>query len=189
MSLPESEVAAAVAPPRKGRAALFVAIPVAIVMALLVAVLFTRDDSEDKASRTALKDKPAPLITGTTLDGDAFNLDQFKGKWVLVNFFASWCVPCQQEHPELVSFDRRHTQIGDAQLVSVVFNDDTDKVRSFFAKNGGEWPVVVGDVGRIGIDYGVTAPPETFLIDPTGIVRARFAFPVTGLFLDSQLPD
>jgi cytochrome c biogenesis protein CcmG, thiol:disulfide interchange protein DsbE len=177
----------AIEPPNRSRAAAFVAVPIAVVMVLLVVVLFTRRSAEDRASATPLQDRPAPLITGTTLDGKAFDLDSLRGRWVLVNFFASWCVPCQQEHPELESFDRRHTQIGDAQLISVVFGDDTAKVRDFFAHNGGDWPVVIGDVGRIALDYGVTAPPETFVVDPAGIVRARFAFPVTSVYLDQQL--
>lgn len=182
-----ADVAAGVAAPRGGRAAAFVVAPVAVVLVLLVAVLFTRRSAQDRASTTPLQDRPAPAILGSTLDGEAFDLDALRGRWVMVNFFASWCVPCQQEHPELTSFDRRHSQAGDVQLISVVFGDDTDKVRQFFDRNGGDWPVVVGDVGRVALDYGVTAPPETFVIDPAGIVRARFAFPVTGLFLDQQL--
>src|SRR5689334_8385892 len=142
-------------PPNRRRAALYVAIPVAIVMVLLVVVLVTRKSAADRADFNPLVGKPAPAIVGTTLDGKPFDLDQFRGEYVVVNFFATWCIPCQQEHPDLLSFARRHTQAGDVQLVSVVFQDDPAAVRDYYAKNGGDWPVVSGDQGRMALDYSV----------------------------------
>ena len=97
-----------VQPPRKGRAALFVTVPLAIVMVLLVGVLITRKSAADRADYDPLTGKPAPEIVGTTLDGKPFNLDQYRGEWVVVNFFAQWCVPCQQEQADLVAFNQRH---------------------------------------------------------------------------------
>jgi cytochrome c biogenesis protein CcmG/thiol:disulfide interchange protein DsbE len=166
------------APPRTRRAAAFVAVPLAVVMLLLIAVLITRKSSADRADFNPLVDKAAPSIVGTTLDGKPFDIDKLRGKWVVVNFFATWCVPCQQEHPYLVSFDRRHTQADDAQLVSVVFSDDVGSVRDFFARNGGDYPVVDGDQGRMALEYSVIRPPDTYIIDPLGIVRARIPRPL-----------
>ncbi|MEY2404880.1 MAG: cytochrome c biosis protein CcmG, thiol:disulfide interchange protein DsbE [Acidimicrobiaceae bacterium] len=165
------------APPRTRRAASFVAVPLALVMVLLIAVLITRKSAAERADFNPLIDKAAPEILGTTLDGKPFNIDQLRGKWVVVNFFATWCVPCQQEHPYLVSFDRRHAQAGDAQLVSVVFNDDITAVRDFYAKNGGDYPVVNGDQGRMALEYSVIRVPDTYIIDALGIVRARIPRP------------
>jgi cytochrome c biogenesis protein CcmG/thiol:disulfide interchange protein DsbE len=173
------EDTALVQPPRKGRAALFVAVPVALVMVLLVAVLITRKSADDRADFDRLHNEPAPEIVGTTLDGQPFNLDNYRGKWVVVNFFAQWCVPCQQEHADLVSFSQRHEVAkDDVQLVSVVFNDDLDKVKDFFAKEGGDWPVVTGDSGRMALDYSVVRVPDTYIVDPLGIVRDRIQRPV-----------
>ncbi|MEY2451787.1 MAG: cytochrome c biosis protein CcmG, thiol:disulfide interchange protein DsbE [Acidimicrobiaceae bacterium] len=166
------------APPRTRRAAAFVAVPLAVVMLLLIVVLVTRKSSTDRADFNPLVDKVAPSIVGTTLDGQPFDIDKLRGKWVVVNFFATWCVPCQQEHPYLVSFDRRHTQAGDAQLISVVFSDDVGSVRDFFTKNGGDYPVVDGDQGRMALEYSVIRPPDTYIIDPLGIVRARIPRPL-----------
>ncbi len=173
------------APPRGGRAARYVAVAVGMVLAVLVVVLVT-------AKRTdydPLLGKPAPALEGKTLDGTTFDLDAYRGRWVVVNFFATWCVPCQQEHPELDSFARRHAQARDAALVSVVFQDDPGKVRDYFRANGGDWPVVVGDEGRIALDYSVTGVPESILVDPAGIARARIRGGVTGLALDKELND
>ena len=175
----DADLDGAIAPPRKGRAALFVAIPMALAMVLLVAVLITRSNATDKAAFTPLQDQPAPRIEGTTLDGKTFDLDAFRGDWVAVNFIASWCVPCLQEHPYLVSFARRQAQSGNrVHLVSVVFGDTADNVRKFMADNGGDWPVVTGDEGRIALDYSVVQVPETYIIDPAGIVRERVSGPL-----------
>jgi cytochrome c biogenesis protein CcmG/thiol:disulfide interchange protein DsbE len=173
------EETALVQPPRKGRAVLFITVPLALVVVLLVAVLVTRDSAADRADFDRLHNQPAPAIVGTTLDGKPFDLDQYRGEWVVLNFFAQWCVPCQQEHPDLVSFAQRHQQANDGvQLVSVVFNDDLDKVKQFFAQNGGDWPVVTGDSGRMALDYSVVRVPDTYIIDPFGVVRDRIQRPV-----------
>ncbi|MGI8662508.1 MAG: TlpA family protein disulfide reductase [Acidimicrobiales bacterium] len=174
-------------PPHKGRAALYVAVPVAVVILLLVVVLFTRKGADDKATFTPLQDKPVPEVKGTTLDGSSFDIDALRGRWVVVNFFATWCVPCQQEHPELASFARIHAQKGDAEVVSVVFQDDPAKVRAYFAENGGEWPVVLGSDTDFALAFSITGVPESFLVDPSGIVRQRLIGGVTSVGLDTEI--
>jgi len=166
------------APPSRGRATRWIAVALAVIVLLLVVVLVTRKSATERADFDPLENKTAPAIEGTTLDGKPFNLDSLRGEWVVVNFFATWCVPCQQEHPDLLSFAQRHAQAKDVQLISVVFGDDASAVRDFFAKNGGDWPVVNGDQGRVALDYSVIRPPDTYIIDPLGIVRARIPRPV-----------
>src|SRR4051794_16502417 len=104
------------------RGSIFVAVIVGVVTLFLIGVLVTRKSATDRADYDPLEGKPAPALVGTTLDGKSFDLDQLRGKWVVVNFFATWCEPCQAEHPDLLSFDRRHQQVGNdnVQLVSVV---------------------------------------------------------------------
>jgi len=166
------------APSNRGRATRWIAIVLAVIVLLLVLVLVTRRSAADRADFDPLENKPAPAIDGTTLDGKPFNLDSLRGQWVVVNFFATWCVPCQQEHPDLLSFERRHSQSDDVQLVSVVFQDDPATVKDYFTKNGGDWPVVSGDQGRMALDYSVIRVPDTYIIDPFGVVRDRIPRPV-----------
>jgi len=183
----DREVEGYLTPGRTGRAALYVAIPVGVIVLLLVGVLFTRHSAEDKAAFTPLQDKPVPEVKGTTLDGTSFDIDDYRGRWVVVNFFATWCVPCQQEHPELASFARRHTQAGDAEVVSLVFQDDPAKVRAYVAQNGGEWPIILGSDADFALAFSITGVPESFLVDPSGIVRARLIGGVTSVGLDDTI--
>src|SRR4051812_9732751 len=116
----------------KGRhVALITAAVVGVLVLLLVVVLATRDPAADKVARSPLLGKPAPAIEAKTIDGKPFDLGRYEGEWVLVNFFATWCTPCRQEHPELVKV--AHDDV--ANVVSVVFQDDPGTVKAFLRKN------------------------------------------------------
>jgi cytochrome c biogenesis protein CcmG/thiol:disulfide interchange protein DsbE len=154
----------------KPRFAPYVAGAVAVVLALFVVLLATSDGGEDGVS-SRLLGKPAPAVTGTGFRGDSFDLQTQRGRWTVVNFFSTSCVPCIQEHPELKAWAERH--VTDASIVSVTFDDSPAKVRAFFEEHGGEWPVLLEDTGSIAISYGVTAVPESYLVDPFGVVQAK----------------
>src|SRR3546814_15694294 len=115
-------------------------------------------------------------------------MDDWRGRWVAVNFFASWCIPCMEEHPELVAFDEAHREAGDAAVVGVTYDDRTDDAKEFFAKRGGDWPVVDDPENSIGVAYGVARVPETFLVAPNGIVVERLAGGVTAAQIDQLIP-
>lgn len=168
------------------RTALWVAAGVGLVMILLIGLLQTRKPAVDTIAASPLVGRRAPGITGTTLAGERLDLSRLRGKFVLVNFFNSWCVPCRQEHPELLKFDERHRAAGDAQLVGVIHDDDADAVRAYLSKKGGSWPVI-DDGGHIALDYGVRGQPETFVINPEGIVIKRFISAVDADGLDALL--
>jgi cytochrome c biogenesis protein CcmG/thiol:disulfide interchange protein DsbE len=166
-----------------------IAIVVVVVVGLLVVVLFTREPATDRQADSPLLGRRAPALVGTTLDGTAFDLADQRGEWVLVNFFATWCAPCRQEHDDLASFHDRHRAIGDASIVSVVFDDTAGNAREFFEENGGGFPVVVSDEGDIALDYGVLKVPESYLISPDGTVVAKIIGGVTEGGLESILDD
>ena len=111
-----------------------------------------------------------------------------RGHYVVVNFFASWCIPCQQEAPDLSRFHYEQTQTTDgADMVSVVFHDTTSTARAFLQRNGDLWPAISDPGGAIAERYGVTAPPTTFFISPSGKVTAVLVGPATQGNLDSFL--
>ncbi len=152
------------------RRAAWIALPVALVVALLVVVLATRDSAFERNASSPILGGLAPPVVGLTVTGEPFDLDGWRGRWVVVNFFQSTCVPCIMEHPELVAFDERHSAAGDARIVSVVFDDTVENVREFFAAHGGDWPVLATGAREAAVAYGVTGVPESYLVAPSGVV-------------------
>jgi cytochrome c biogenesis protein CcmG/thiol:disulfide interchange protein DsbE len=172
---------------RTPRTALVVSLAMAVLVAPLVAVLATRAPSTERAVDSPLIGRVAPTTEGSTIDGGFASIADHRGKWVVLNFFAQWCVPCQEEHPELLAFDAAHRAEGDAVLIGTTFDDTAEKARDFFEENGGDWPVLDDPESRNGVAYGVAQVPETFVISPDGVVRARFAGKVTREALDAVI--
>jgi cytochrome c biogenesis protein CcmG/thiol:disulfide interchange protein DsbE len=167
-------------PPPRRRTVLFIALAVAVVLAVLVVVFARVKGGEHDTAKTPLIDQPAPPVRTTTIDGQPFDLSQRKGSWVVLNFFGTWCPPCRQEHPELLRFATAQAQQADgAELVTIVSNDDPDTVRKYFQDNGGDWPKLQDPGGEIYVSFGVSKVPETWIIDPNGYVRYRSIATVT----------
>jgi cytochrome c biogenesis protein CcmG/thiol:disulfide interchange protein DsbE len=167
----------------------WVAGAVLLVLVVLGIVLATRTPQEATAVASPLLGRQAPAFTASDLDtGAPVSLASLRGHYVVVNFFASWCIPCQEEAPELSRFyyEQSHATDG-ADMVSVVFHDTTSTARTFLRKYGDLWPAVSDPGGTIAERYGVTAPPTTFVIDPAGRVTAVLVGPATQKNLDSFL--
>jgi len=167
--------------------ALLAAAPVAVVLALLILVLATRQPAADRVADSPIVGQPTPDVALRTLAGKTFSLDRYEGRWVLVNFFATWCAPCRREHPELRRFAADHEAKGDAAVVSVVFEDDPASVRRFFRENGGDWPILNDVDGEVVLAFGVVKVPESYLIGPDGVVQAKITGGVTAAGLESAI--
>lgn len=166
----------------KSRLAPFVALGIAAAMIGLVVLLIGAEpDDGAQTADTPLMNQPAPEAVGELGDGTPFDLARRKGSWVVFNFFQSDCIPCQQEHPELIEFVEQQASLGDegAEFYSVVFGDTQERVDVFFEEEGGDWPVVYSDGDVIPASFGVNLVPETWIIDPDGIVRFRAISTVT----------
>ena len=150
-------------------------------------MLATRPPAAVSEVQSPLVGTPAPAVRGITVDGTAFALPRPPGAYVVLNFFAGWCEPCQTEGPELVRFAFQHQQSGDARVVSVVFDDTASAARSYQATLGATWPTLADPRGTIALSYGVRAPPSTFLIAPDGRVVAYIVSPVTAAQLDGLI--
>lgn len=187
-----SAVPSDVAAPAGGRrrpVAPFIALAVAVVMAGLFAMLAGADPARNREASSFLIGRPAPEAVGQLANGNQFELSRRKGSWVVINFFTSNCVPCQREHPELVAFVDQQRQIGldGAEFYTIVVDDDRASVEAFFAERGGDWPIVYDPDGRFAVAFGVAQVPETWIIDPNGVVRTRLISEVTAEFLGQQL--
>jgi cytochrome c biogenesis protein CcmG/thiol:disulfide interchange protein DsbE len=170
------------------RLAPIVASFVGVVVLALLWVLVTAEPNAPGDAYSPLIGQPAPAVVTSTIDDAAFDLSRRKGSWVVLNFFNSTCVPCINEHDELVAFadDQRNTP-NPAELYTVV-NDDSDvAVREFFTRNGGEWPKLRDENGAVAVAFGVARVPETWVIDPNGVVRLRITGELSTGLLDEQL--
>lgn len=162
---------------------------VLLVLVVVGIVLATRAPQEATAVQSPLLGHRAPAFTGSDLTtGAPVSLASLRGHYVVINFFASWCTPCQQEAPDLSRFHYQQSHATDgAEMVSVVFNDTTSTARSFLRQNGDLWAAVSDPHGTIAEHYGVTSPPTTFVVDPAGRVTAVLEGPATQKNLDTFL--
>ena len=162
---------------------------IAVVMAGLFVVLLSADGDSSESADSPLLGRPAPEATGTLGDGTSFDLSRRKGSWVVLNFFDPTCIPCIQEHPELVRFseDQERLDADGAELYSVITRGEQSEIEAFFGENGGDWPAVYSDADEFPVAFGVSQVPETWVIDPSGVVQLRLVSKVTADQLNSIL--
>lgn len=162
-------------------------LPVIIVAILMAAFWLGLDPNRDpRAFSSALVGKPAPAVDLPSLTEGAprLNLGAFKGQLVAVNFFASWCLPCRAEHPQI---KRLGPDFG-VPVIGIAWKDKPAQSRAFLEELGDPYVATGADEnGRTGIDFGITGIPETFLVDGAGIVRYRFGGPLTPEALNNEL--
>jgi len=126
--------------------------------------------------------EPAPPFRLVGLDGQTTSLADLRGKLVLVNFWASWCIPCREETPLLEATAREYKARG-LRVVGVIYQDSADAARAFEASYQLTYPSLLDPDGRTAIDYGVLAIPESFLVDAAGVMRDRQLGPFSAVEL------
>jgi cytochrome c biogenesis protein CcmG/thiol:disulfide interchange protein DsbE len=152
-----------------------------IALFLVLAALFYRGLSGDPAEvPSVLINKPVPEFTlapvaALNLPGLA-SADLKKGSITFVNVWASWCVPCREEHPLLMELARRE----DISVVGINYKDDPENARRFLITLGIPFAAVGSDAnGRAAVDWGVYGVPESFLVDGEGVIRLKWIGPLT----------
>ena len=154
-------------------------------VALAAVGMFRADQDVLESTRVG---NPAPAITQDALadfpNVTAQALDS--GELTLVNFWASWCPPCRAEHPKLLEM-----KTSGLRIIGVNFKDTSRDAESYLNADGNPFAAVAFDErGRTAIDWGVTAPPETFILDRDGVVLFRFAGPLIGSDYENRfLPE
>jgi cytochrome c biogenesis protein CcmG, thiol:disulfide interchange protein DsbE len=146
-------------------------VPFVAFLGLALFVLYHRIGTRSDPSLvpSQLADKKAPGFDLPALrpgEGKVASAD-FAGRPVVINFFASWCIPCRSEHPVLEALHR-----DGVEVIGVAYKDKPEATRQFLDQFGDPFKRIAADQdGRVGIDWGITGVPETYVLDKAGIVR------------------
>lgn len=155
---------------------------IAVLAVLAVVGLLTFGLLSKGSSGVALGQlAPAPAMSQLEGGGEG-SLADYRGRWVLVNFWASWCVPCRQEAPALEQFQRQHGG-GTFTVLGIDSQDLSGDGMDFVRRYGLSYPQLRDGNGETAHDFGTTGVPENFLIDPRGKVRLLLRGPVTSEYL------
>lgn len=168
-------------------------VPLAVFAALAAMFALALKSGDPSRLPSALIGKPAPEIALVPLDGllhagqpvPGFKTaDLARGKPVVVNFWASWCVPCIEEHPLLIEVRRR----AGVDVLGVNYKDQAVAARRFLGRFGNPFSAVgVDSDGRAAIEWGVYGMPETFVIDGKGRIAFKHVGPLTAESLEKKL--
>lgn len=139
-----------------------------------------------KGGETIEVGQPAPDASVDLLEGDGeASLSDYRGRWTLLNFWASWCTPCRDEAPVLESYAREYRD--DLEVVGIAVKDNTDAAKAFAAEFDLTYDLLRDGAGELMDAYGIAALPETFLVDPQGDLALIQRGPVDEAFLEERV--
>ncbi len=172
--------------PRRSRLRTWIALgAVAVGVGVMVVVFAGRFGMDVTYVESPLIGTKAPSLEMEYIDGSGtLRTDDLLGEVVVINFWASWCPPCRQEHPALISTSKRYEGKG-VRFVGVLHQDSPENGMKFLDELGwGEnYEYVVGDGTPAAIEYGIYGIPETFIIDANGVIAAK----ITGIATNASL--
>ena len=133
---------------------------------------------DPRAVPSALVGRPVPVFELAGLRSSELTT----GRPILLNFFASWCVPCIAEADTLLALQK-----GGVEIFGIAYKDQPEATQAFLARNGNPYRIVAADSGSVAIDFGLYGVPETYAIDKGGIIRARWAGEITADIVRNEL--
>ncbi len=168
-----------------GKAGAFFALSVIVLIVYVMARGFGTNPHEVPFMLTG---KVAPDFSIKRLDtGETVTLAQFKGQPVVLNFWASWCGPCKQEHPVLEWAARQFA--GRVVFLGIVFEDSEENTKRFLKENGWSLTQLFDPKSTVAVDFGVAGVPETYFITREGNILGKYAAPLDQIMLGAKLAD
>jgi len=159
-----------------------------LVTAALVGALFAGLGRDPRNIDSPLIGKSAPSFALKTVGShEVLDVTDFRGTPVVVNFWATWCRPCWEEQPLLTA--GASALKGRVQFVGVVFQDDETKIQDFLNQRGSAYPTLIDEGGKTAIAYGVGGVPETFFLDKTGRIVAKYSGALTPELLEKYVAE
>ena len=147
----------------------------------LLALFYQGLWGDPTAIPTVLVGSPAQNFSGPEVHTDeVISLNQFQGKVVVINFWASWCFECKVEHENLLAIQERFGTHPGFVMLGINYQDRVDSARKYLETYGNSFQHVRDLKGTIAIDYGVYGVPETFVLDQQGIIRFKYVGPIVG---------
>jgi cytochrome c biogenesis protein CcmG, thiol:disulfide interchange protein DsbE len=136
---------------------------------------------DPSAIPTVLIGTPAPTFSGpNVVTGDTIDLTKYRGKVVMINFWASWCQECRVEHENLLALYNQFRTNPDFVMLGIDYQDKLEDAREYLDIHSSPFQQVRDVNGTISIDYGVYGVPETFIIDKQGVIRHKQVGPIVG---------
>jgi cytochrome c biogenesis protein CcmG, thiol:disulfide interchange protein DsbE len=143
------------------------------VVVPLLGVLAMNLGRDPHSIRSPLIGRAAPAFSLAPVGRSApVSLESLRGRPVVINFWATWCVPCLEEHAALTAAART---FGEVQFLGIVYEDDEASTQAFLAQRGSSYPALLDPEGRTAIAYGVSGVPETFFINGAGRIVEKYA--------------
>jgi peroxiredoxin len=136
----------------------------------LICIISMTGCSTRETPQPAEEGKPAPDFTLVDLAGQKTRLSDFKGKVVLVNFWATWCPPCREEIPSMANLNRIMAGKPFRMMAISIDQGGKEAVEAFFRQSGNTLPALLDTDGAVSKLYGTTGVPETFVIDRKGVI-------------------
>lgn len=159
-------------------------IGIAAPVVLLLGYGLTRDP---RYIASPLPGREAPAFSLPMLEaGDSIELTELRGNVVVVNFWASWCIPCRQEHPVLLEAAEKYKD-SQVRFVGIAYNDKPEDSKRWLQELGTAYPSLIDEGARTAIDYGVSGVPETFILNKQGVVAFKKFGPLTATELNFKV--
>jgi len=172
----------------QGRRFVLVAVAAAVVAALLALMYYGLTTQRLETGVAPRPNAVAPDFQLSTFDGQSIHLADLRGKTVVVNFWASWCIPCKDEQPALQAVWQQYQNRG-VVFVGINVQDNQHDAETFLRQYNVTYPIVTDPNGAVYVNYGVVGVPETYIVTARGTIGKKIVVPIDAKTLAAFLEE